>query len=81
MIPAAAPPYRRRPADGRGTRLPEPGRSELTGAASGIVSAAGGLTVRMDRMFVGLIELGILGALLDLLFVSISRHLVHWEQT
>jgi NitT/TauT family transport system permease protein len=30
-------------------------------------------------MFVGLIELGILGALLDLLFVSISRWLVHWE--
>ena len=30
-------------------------------------------------MFVGLIELGILGALLDSVFVLISRRLVHWE--
>lgn len=57
--------------------------AELTGAASGIGYRLQEARqyLRMDRMFVGLIELGILGALLDLLFVSISRHLVHWEQT
>ena len=36
--------------------------------------------IRMDRMFVGLIELGVLGALLDFLFVSLSRRIVHWEK-
>jgi NitT/TauT family transport system permease protein len=30
-------------------------------------------------MFVGLIELGILGALLDAVFVFFSRRIVHWE--
>jgi len=35
----------------------------------------------MDRMFVGLIELGILGALVDTAFVLLSRWLVHWEQS
>jgi len=35
----------------------------------------------MDRMFVGLIELGLLGALVDTVFVFLSRRLVHWEQS
>jgi NitT/TauT family transport system permease protein len=55
--------------------------AELSGASSGIgfrIQEARQF-IRTDRMFVGLIELGILGALLDLLFVSISRWLVHWE--
>jgi hypothetical protein len=30
-------------------------------------------------MFVGLIELGCLGALCDLCFVGLSRRFVHWE--
>jgi NitT/TauT family transport system permease protein len=31
-------------------------------------------------MFVGLVELGVLGATLDALFVRIGHKLVHWEQ-
>jgi NitT/TauT family transport system permease protein len=33
----------------------------------------------MDRMFVGLIKLGVLGALLDAIFVFAGRRIVHWE--
>lgn len=55
--------------------------AELTGASAGIgfrLQEARQF-IRTDRMFVGLIELGILGALLDLFFVVLSRKLVHWE--
>jgi NitT/TauT family transport system permease protein len=57
--------------------------AELTGASAGIgfrLQEARQF-IRTDRMFVGLIELGVLGALLDMLFVMASRKLVHWEQT
>ncbi len=37
--------------------------------------------IRTDRMFVGLVELGVLGALPDAAFVQISCRLVHWEQS
>ena len=56
--------------------------AELTGASAGIgfrIQEARQF-MRTDRMFVGLIELGILGALLDFCFVQASRRLVHWEQ-
>lgn len=56
--------------------------AELTGASSGI-----GYRIqesrqffRTDRMFVGLVELGLLGGLLDYVFVRLSRRFVHWEQ-
>lgn len=55
--------------------------AELTGASSGIgyrLNEARQYFL-VDRMFVGLIELGILGALLDTVFVVIGRRLVHWE--
>ncbi len=55
--------------------------AELTGASAGIgfrLQEARQF-IRTDRMFVGLIELGVLGALLDTLFVFISRKIVHWE--
>jgi NitT/TauT family transport system permease protein len=55
--------------------------AELTGASAGIgyrIQEARQF-VRTDRMFVGLIELGLLGALLDLCFLQLSRRLVHWE--
>lgn len=57
--------------------------AELTGASSGISYRLQEARqyLRMDRMFVGLAELGILGALLDFAFLYISRHVVHWEQT
>lgn len=57
--------------------------AELTGASSGIGYRLQEARqyLRMDRMFVGLVELGILGAALDFAFLSLSRHLVHWEQT
>lgn len=56
--------------------------AELTGASSGIGYRLQEARqyLRMDRMFVGLIELGVLGALLDLIFVVLGRRVVHWEQ-
>jgi NitT/TauT family transport system permease protein len=57
--------------------------AELTGASSGIgyrLQEARQF-ILMDRMFVGLIELGVLGALVDTIFVLLSRWLIHWEQT
>jgi NitT/TauT family transport system permease protein len=56
--------------------------AELTGASAGI-----GYRIqesrqffRTDRMFVGLVELGLLGGLLDAVFLRISRRVVHWER-
>lgn len=57
--------------------------AELTGASAGIgyrLQEARQF-ILMDRMFVGLIELGILGALVDTAFVLLSWWLVHWEQS
>ncbi len=57
--------------------------AELSGASAGIgfrIQEARQF-IRTDRMFVGLIELGVLGAILDLVFVALSRRLVHWEHT
>ena len=56
--------------------------AELSGASSGIGFRLQDARqyIRTDRMFVGLIELGILGALLDQFFVFVSNKLVHWEQ-
>ena len=55
--------------------------AELSGASSGIGFRLQDARqfMRTDRMFVGLIELGILGALLDAVFVFFSRRIVHWE--
>ena len=56
--------------------------AELSGASAGI-----GFRIQEARqfmqtevMFVNLILLGVLGALLDALFVAIAHRLVHWEQ-
>jgi ABC-type nitrate/sulfonate/bicarbonate transport system permease component len=57
--------------------------AELTGASSGIgyrLNEARQYFL-VDRMFVGLIELGVLGAVLDTIFVIIGRKLLHWEST
>ena len=56
--------------------------AELSGASAGIGFRLQDARdyVRTDRMFVGLIELGILGALLDQFFVVVGNRLVHWEQ-
>ncbi|MFL1462175.1 ABC transporter permease [Roseococcus sp. DSY-14] len=55
--------------------------AELTGSSAGI-----GFRIQEARqfmqtevMFVNLILLGVLGALLDAAFVSVSRRVVHWE--
>lgn len=56
--------------------------AELTGASAGIgyrIQEARQF-FRTDRMFVGLVELGVLGGLLDFCFLQISRRVVHWEQ-
>lgn len=55
--------------------------AELTGASEGIgyrLQEARQF-LATDEMFVGLIELGILGAVLDLTLAAIGRKLVHWE--
>jgi ABC-type nitrate/sulfonate/bicarbonate transport system permease component len=56
--------------------------AELTGAASGIGFRLQEARqyLRTDMMFVGLIELGLLGAALDYCFVRLGRRLVHWER-
>ena len=57
--------------------------AELTGASAGIgyrIDEARQYFL-VDRMFVGLVELGILGALLDTFFVIIGKKLLHWEST
>ena len=55
--------------------------AELSGASSGIGFRLQDARqyIRTDRMFVGLIELGLLGATLDMIFVFISTRVVHWE--
>lgn len=55
--------------------------AELSGASSGIGFRLQDARqyIRTDRMFVGLIELGVLGATVDMIFLSISNRLVHWE--
>lgn len=55
--------------------------AELSGASSGIGyrMQEARQYIRTDIMFVGLIELGVLGALLDAVFVTLSRRVVHWD--
>jgi NitT/TauT family transport system permease protein len=55
--------------------------AEISGASSGIGYRLQEARqyIRTDIMFVGLIELGILGALLDAGFVALSHKLIHWE--
>jgi NitT/TauT family transport system permease protein len=57
--------------------------AELSGASAGIGFRLQEARqyIRTDIMFVGLIELGILGALLDTGFVMLSKRLVHWEDS
>ncbi len=57
--------------------------AELSGASAGIGFRLQDARqyIQTDRMFVGLIELGLLGATLDMVFVTISNRLVHWEST
>ncbi|MGJ4925621.1 ABC transporter permease [Bradyrhizobium sp. HKCCYLS2038] len=56
--------------------------AELSGASSGIGYRLQDARqyIRTDRMFALLIELGVLGAVLDLIVGHIGRRIVHWEQ-
>lgn len=55
--------------------------AELTGSSAGIGYRLEEARqyFQVDRMFVGLIQLGLLGAALDAFFVFISSKVVHWE--
>lgn len=55
--------------------------AELTGASAGIGYRLDEARqyFQVDRMFVGLIELGLLGAFLDALFVYLGTRVVHWD--
>nr|WP_200867837.1 ABC transporter permease subunit [Candidatus Sodalis pierantonius] len=56
--------------------------AELSGASSGIGYRLQEARqyISTDRMFALLIELGILGALMDVLIHRIGHRLVHWQQ-
>jgi NitT/TauT family transport system permease protein len=56
--------------------------AELTGASSGIGYRLQEARqyFRTDAMFALLIELGVLGALIDLAFGTLGRRIVHWQQ-
>ncbi|MFD1722822.1 ABC transporter permease [Amnibacterium endophyticum] len=57
--------------------------AEQTGASSGIgyLITQSHSVFRTDRMLVGLISLGLLGAVVDAAFSRLSRRVVHWELT
>ena len=57
--------------------------AELTGSSAGIGYRLEEARqyFQVDRMFVGLIQLGLLGAALDAFFVFASKRIVHWETT
>jgi len=56
--------------------------AELTGASSGIGYRLQEARqyIRTDQMFALLIELGVLGALIDYAFGRLSQRIVHWQQ-
>jgi NitT/TauT family transport system permease protein len=56
--------------------------AELTGASSGIGYRLQEARqyIRTDQMFALLIELGVLGALIDMGFGKLGQRLVHWQQ-
>lgn len=56
--------------------------AELTGASSGIGYRLQEARqyIRTDQMFALLIELGVLGALIDLGFGKLGQRIVHWQQ-
>ena len=55
--------------------------AELTGSSAGIGYRLEEARqyFQVDRMFVGLIQLGLLGAMLDAFFVYAGNRIVHWE--
>ncbi|KTR01414.1 ABC transporter permease [Aureimonas ureilytica] len=56
--------------------------AELTGASSGIGYRLQEARqyIRTDRMFALLIELGLIGALIDMAVYRLGRRIVHWQQ-
>ena len=56
--------------------------AELTGAYSGIGYRLQEARqyIRTDQMFALLIELGVIGALIDLVFGKLGQRIVHWQQ-
>jgi ABC-type nitrate/sulfonate/bicarbonate transport system permease component len=81
IVPAAAPHIVAGLRLGAGLAFLSLVAAELSGASSGIGFRLQEARqyIRTDIMFVGLIELGILGALLDTILVAISHRVVHWE--
>ena len=55
--------------------------AEQTGASAGIgyLITSSHIAFRTDRMIVGLLTLGIIGALADAAFTRLSRRVLHWE--
>ena len=57
--------------------------AEQTGASAGIgyLITSSHVAFRTDRMIVGLLTLGIIGAVADAIFTRLSRRALHWETT
>jgi len=83
LLPAAAPAVVAALRYGAGLALLALVAAELGGAQSGIAYRlqVDGQFLRTDHMFVGLIELGLLGLLADALISTVGHRLVHWSSS
>ncbi|MEU6476567.1 ABC transporter permease [Streptomyces sp. NPDC047017] len=81
LLPAAAPSVVAALRYGAGLAFLALVAAELGGAQSGIAYRlqVDGQFLRTDHMFVGLIELGLLGLLADALISTVGHRLVHWS--
>ncbi|MFF9315037.1 ABC transporter permease [Streptomyces sp. NPDC014748] len=81
LLPAAAPSVVAALRYGAGLAFLALVAAELGGAQSGIAYRlqVDGQFLRTDHMFVGLIELGLLGLLADALISAVGHRLVHWS--
>ncbi|MER7763178.1 ABC transporter permease subunit [Streptomyces sp. NPDC097619] len=81
LLPAAAPALLAALRYGASVALLALVAAELGGADSGLAYRlqVDGQFLRVDRMFAGLIVLGLVGVLVDLLLAAAGRRLVHWS--
>ncbi|WP_424217091.1 ABC transporter permease (plasmid) [Streptomyces sp. BI20] len=81
LLPAAAPALLAALRYGASVALLALVAAELGGADSGLAYRlqVDGQFLRVDRMFAGLIVLGLLGVLVDLVLAGVGRRFVHWS--
>ncbi|MFF9150113.1 ABC transporter permease [Streptomyces sp. NPDC014861] len=81
LLPAAAPALLAALRYGASVALLALVAAELGGADSGLAYRlqVDGQFLRVDRMFAGLLVLGLLGVVVDLLLAALGRRIVHWS--